>query len=101
MHFAFSNELAAHIKSLTKQYWNQMVIHRFRITNREQRTLIRFAVVSSTRDYDLCTTLSIVNPLSRSENPSLTHLEEVDGVSSASKLEAPSALPPRVSNQPM
>ncbi|EGI58406.1 hypothetical protein G5I_13503 [Acromyrmex echinatior] len=89
MHFAYSNELAAHIKSLTKQYRNQ--IYR----------LIRFAVVSSTRDYDLCTTLSIVNPLSRSENPSLTHLEEVDGVSSASKLEAPSALPPRVSNQPM
>lgn len=114
MHFAYPNELTAHIKSLTKQPKNQTaVMRRSRIANREpaqfpfgsrknlySRRLIRFAV-SSTRDYDLCTTLSIVNPLSRSEDPSFTRLEEADGVSPASELEAPSVSPPRVSNQPV
>lgn len=82
-----------------------MVMRRSRITNRERaqshswlaknlysRRLIRLAV-SSTRDCDLCTTLSIVNPLSRSEDPSLTRFEEADGVSLASGLEAPSVSP--------
>ncbi|TGZ51863.1 Uncharacterized protein DBV15_08730 [Temnothorax longispinosus] len=34
-------------------------------------------------------------------DPSLTRLEEADGVSPASELEAPSVSPPRVSNQPV
>lgn len=96
MHFASSNELAAHIKSLVKQRrgsaikrrWRRSRIHYSRnraichLRHARARGKSLFARInsfrspSSIRDCDLYTALSIVNLLSRGKDPSFTRAEE-------------------------